>query len=149
MSAEKPEVKKPEIRDVWENIDSKVKFVFLDYNQGSKDLVAFSQRTKCIWLFDENGTMPERFKYIGKSKANINDLFEVDDYTSTDIIDRNIRKENMRLQAENNRLKKALEYALEFYNYCEMQQYPCVLTKDFKNDKDIISKALNGESEEK
>lgn len=33
---------------------------------------------------------------------------------NTDIIDRNIRKENMRLQAEINRLKKAINSALNF-----------------------------------
>ena len=73
--------------------------------------------------------------YLGKSKARINDLFEADDTTSTDIIDRNIRKENMRLQAEINRLRYLLKQ--------------CIPAAEFAKDKglaNMINKALNGEN---
>lgn len=53
-----------------------------------------------------------------------------------DVIDRNIRKENMRLQAEINRLRKALEQIINDTEYGEFI------------DLDSAKKALNGESEE-
>lgn len=38
--------------------------------------------------------------------------------------------------------EEALSYALGFYGYCEMKNYPCVGTKDFEDDKEKIENAL-------
>ena len=69
----------PEVGDVWFNEQSKQKFVVLDCNQTSNDFVAYNQKTKTMRLFDASTPMPSQFKYLGKSKASINQLFEVDD----------------------------------------------------------------------
>lgn len=138
-------VKNPEIGDVWLNdglilhIDkfSEDKFgkIIYCYDMNKKGYV-----TGCWYYLD---IFVKNAKYIGHSKASIKDLFEADDTTSTDIIDRNIRKENMRLQAEINRLREALEKIL---HRCKSlgdtgdQHIACA---------DVAQKALNGESEEK
>ena len=67
----------PEVGDVWFNEQSKQKFVVLDFNQTSNDFVAYNQKTKTMRLFDASTPMPSQFKYLGKSKANIKQLFEV------------------------------------------------------------------------
>lgn len=38
--------------------------------------------------------------------------------------------------------EEALSYALGFYGYCKMKNYPCVGTKDFEDDKAKIEQAL-------
>lgn len=142
MSAEKPEV-----GDIWE--DSK-RMVHINR------IFTLSDDTRAIVFIDNiNSTVREdsareehfikMFTYLGKSKASVNDLFEVDDYTSTDIIDRNIRKENMRLQAEINRLKTTLKNLKEL-----MLDPDCVQDRgDIYVMVRAIDEALNGESEER
>lgn len=66
-----------EVGDVWFNEQSKQMFVVLDFNKTSKDFVAYNQKTKNMRLFDSSTIMPRQFKYLGKSKADINKLFEV------------------------------------------------------------------------
>jgi hypothetical protein len=73
MSAEKPE-----IGDVWIKEWSGVKFVILDFNPTSNDFVAYNKGTKNIRLIDAKSPMSTQLKYLGKSKANIDDLFEVE-----------------------------------------------------------------------
>ena len=69
--------KTPEVGDVWVNTENKAKFVILDYNPTSKDFIGFNQQTKNIRLFDALDNMPKQFKYLGKSKASIKELFDV------------------------------------------------------------------------
>lgn len=45
---------------------------------GDNDFVAYSKETKNIRLIDAKSPMSNKFKYLGKSKANIDDLFEVE-----------------------------------------------------------------------
>lgn len=131
MSAEGPEV-----GDVW--VDEK-------YMVHIVRIFELSDNTRAIVYIYNNNTIIQdsareeyfikMFSFIGHSKASIKDLFEVDDYTSTDIIDRNIRKENMRLQAKINKLRDLLKQ--------------CIPAAEFAKDKglsDMINKALNGES---
>lgn len=73
MSAEKPE-----IRDVWVKEESNIKFIILDFNPTSNDFIAYSKEAKNIRLIDAKSPMPNKFKYLGKSKVNIDDLFEVE-----------------------------------------------------------------------
>lgn len=68
----------PEVGDVWINEQSKQKFVVLDFNPTSNDFIAYNQKTKTMRLFDASTPMPRQFKYLGKSKATINQLFEVE-----------------------------------------------------------------------
>ena len=65
------------IKIILSNSGNKQKFVVLDFNQTSNDFVAYNQKTKTMRLFDASTPMPSQFKYLGKSKANINQLFEV------------------------------------------------------------------------
>lgn len=142
MSAEKPEV-----GDVWEDSKGMVHI---------SRIFTLSDDTRAIvFINNNNNTVCEdsareehfikMFTYLGKSKASVNDLFEVDDYTSTDIIDRNIRKENMRLQAEINRLKTTLKNLKEL-----MLDPDCVQDRgDIYVMVRAIDEALNGESEER
>lgn len=69
---------KPEVGDVWINIETKAKFVVLDFIKSSEDFVMFNQQTKCTKLLDLRENLPRQFKYLGKSKANINDLFKTE-----------------------------------------------------------------------
>lgn len=63
------------------------------------------------------------------------------------IIDRNIRKENMRLQTEINRLREALENMTKsFDNLKAYHPQTHLFVEDCKRR---IKQALNGESEEK
>ena len=71
--------KKPEVGDVWINTETKAKFVVLDFIKSSEDFVMFNQQTKCTKLLDLRANLPRQFKYLGKSKANIQQLFEVQD----------------------------------------------------------------------
>lgn len=73
----------PEAGDLWFNEQSKQKFVVLDFNPTSNDFVAYNQKTKTMRLFDASTPMPSQFKYLGKSKADIKQLFEVDDADTT------------------------------------------------------------------
>lgn len=85
-------------------------------------------------------------------------IAEKGDTTSTDIIDCNIRKENMRLQAEINRLREALKEIARNKTTEEQQGNPDYVDEDgdligdFEYAYDefikIARKALNGESEE-
>ena len=57
----------------------------------------------------------------------------------------NIYKEKSEIENLREKLKiaeEALSYALGFYGYCEMKNYPCVGTKDFEDDKAKIENAL-------
>lgn len=65
------------IKIILSNSGNKQKFVVLDFNQTSNDFVAYNQKTKTMRLFDASTPMPSQFKYLGKSKANIKQLFEV------------------------------------------------------------------------
>lgn len=69
---------KPEIGDVWIKEWSGVKFVILDFNPTSNDFVAYNKETKNIRLIDAKIPMSNQLKYLGKSKVNIDDLFEVE-----------------------------------------------------------------------
>lgn len=126
----------PEVGDVWVDEKHMVHII---------RIFTLSDNTRAIVYIYNNNTIVERsireeyfikmFSFAGRSKASIKDLFEVDDATSTDIIDRNIRKENMRLQAEIKRLRDLLKQ--------------CIPAAEFAKDKglaDMINKALNGES---
>ena len=72
-------IKTPEVGDVWVNTENKAKFVILDYNPTSMDFIGFNQQTKNMRLFDALDNMPKQFKYLGKSKARIRELFDVKD----------------------------------------------------------------------
>lgn len=114
MSADKPEVND----------------VFL-HNFRKKRYVVFKVEGREVhFLFTIDGT-PQHFSaildrvlldytYLGKSIENVNNILQTEQDVannvsksdlqhSQDLIDNNIRKENMRLQAENNRLKKVLK----------------------------------------
>ena len=69
---------KPEVGDVWINTETKAKFLVLDFIKSSEDFVMFNQQTKCTKLLDLRANLPRQFKYLGKSKANINDLFKTE-----------------------------------------------------------------------
>ena len=71
------EKRTPEVGDVWFNTENKAKFVILDYNPTSRDFIGFNQQTKNIRLFDALENMPKQFKYLGKSKVKIEELFDV------------------------------------------------------------------------
>jgi hypothetical protein len=68
----------PEVGDVWFNEQSKQKFVVLDFNPTSNDFIAYNLKTKTMRLFDASTPVPSQFKYLGRSKATINQLFEVE-----------------------------------------------------------------------
>jgi hypothetical protein len=78
LGVNKMSKEKPEIRDVWLKEESNIKFIILDFNPTSNDFVAYSKETKNIRLIDAKSPMSNKFKYLGKSKANIDDLFEVE-----------------------------------------------------------------------
>ena len=67
----------PEVGDVLFNTENKEKFVILDYNPTSRDFIGFNQQTKNMRLFDALENMPKQFKYLGKSKVNLEELFDV------------------------------------------------------------------------
>lgn len=68
---------KPEVGDVWVNAENKAKFVILAYNPICRDFIGFNQQTKNIRLFDALDDIPRQFKYLGKSKVNLKELFDV------------------------------------------------------------------------
>ena len=68
----------PEVGDVWSKEESNIKFIILDFNPTSNDFVAYSTETKNIRLIDAKSPMSNQLKYLGKSKARIEDLFEVE-----------------------------------------------------------------------
>lgn len=74
-------------------------------------------------------------------------IAEKGDTTSTDIIDCNIRKENMRLQAEINRLRKAINSALNFMA-CPDDLSGLTGKCNDQAAFDVLREALNNESEE-
>lgn len=107
----------PEVGDVWVDEKHMVHII---------RIFTLSDNTRAIVYIYNNNTIVERsireeyfikmFSFAGRSKASIKDLFEVDDATSTDIIDGNIRKENMRLQAEIKRLRDLLSNVFQQQN---------------------------------
>lgn len=54
------------------------KICYLDFNPTSNDFVAYNKETKNIRLIDAKIPMSNQLKYLGKSKVNIDDLFEVE-----------------------------------------------------------------------
>ena len=66
---------KPEVGDVWQSTRS------------DKTKIYITRITNTIWCITDNGIgstryfskFTVRYKYLGKSKANINELFEVQD----------------------------------------------------------------------
>lgn len=68
----------PEVGDLWINTENKEKFVILDYIPIGRDFIGFNQQTKNIRLFDALDDMPKQYKYLGHSKANIDDLFKTE-----------------------------------------------------------------------
>lgn len=118
MSAEKPEV-----GDVWEDSKGMVHI---------SRIFTLSDDTRAIVFIDNNNNTVledsareehfiKMFTYSGKSKASIEDLFCVKENakndTQTDL--RTIGE----LQAEINRLRKALEYYADESNYAQFK--PC------------------------
>ena len=68
---------KPEIGDIWINEENKAKIVILDYNPMSKEFIGLNQQTKNMRTFNDSDNMPRQFRYHGKSKANIEELFDI------------------------------------------------------------------------
>lgn len=67
----------PEVGDVWLKEWSNETFVILDFNPISNDFIAYNKKAKTLRLIDAETPMSSQLKYLGKSKANIEDLFEV------------------------------------------------------------------------
>lgn len=138
MSAEKPEV-----HDLWNlGRDMYITEIYDGYTTAIcliKDNYGFALEKYDVKFLQKYGG------YLSKSKARINDLFEADNTTSTDIIDRNIRKENMRLQAKINKLREALEYYADENNYSHYKSNNEIICDE--NCGDVAREALNGESE--
>lgn len=140
MSAEKPEV-----GDVWEDSKGMVHI---------SRIFTLSDDTRAIVFIDNNNNTVledsareehfiKMFTYSGKSKASIEDLFCVKENakndTQTDL--RTIGE----LQAEINRLRKALEYYADESNYSHYSGNNEIICDE--NCGDVARKALN-ESEE-
>lgn len=148
-------VKTPEVGDVWKYADETLHFSEFGKKQGWSDI----KEEDCVLACHINSKgyvesnwyklriLMKTAKYIGKSKAGVKDLFEVDNTTSTDIIDRNIRKENMRLQAEINRLREALKSQIKALVALKGFYPETYLFADDNIRR--IKEALNEESEEK
>lgn len=66
-----------------------------------------------------------------------------------DVIDRNIRKENMRLQAENNRLREVIKRVDEQIHRIKDCPRNTTAFWQIESAKIGLNEALNGESEEK
>lgn len=138
MSAEKPE-----IGDVWENdglilhidkfSEDKYGKIIYCYDMDKKGYVA-----GCWYYLD---IFLNNAKYLGKSKASVNDLFQTEQNVSN-----NVAKSDLQhLQAENNRLKTTLKNLKSL-----MLDPDCVLDRgDIYVMVRAIDEALNGESEEK
>ena len=126
---------------------TKHKFRITNIDKERKDWVSRIWDNGFVDKFPECEHLDFYNKYLGKSKVSIKDLFEADDTTSTNIIDRNIRKENMRLQAEINRLREALKSQIKALVALKGFYPETYLFADDNIRR--IKEALNGESEEK
>lgn len=96
MSAEKPEVGD----------------VFLNWHSQRKSIVVFQMKRRGYQCLVENGGLSVRFeselknmKYLGKSKASVNNLFQ----TEQDVANNIAKPDLQHLQAENNRLRETLK----------------------------------------
>lgn len=149
MSAEKPK-----IGDVWENdglilhidkfSEDKYGKIIYCYDMDKKGYVA-----GCWYYLD---IFLNNAKYLGKSKASVNDLFQ----TEQDVANNVAKPDLQHLQAENNRLKKVLKNIIKCAPACyNTDECPLKNGDGFDNGCGyncayfLAHEALNGESEGK
>lgn len=69
--------KMPEVGDVWKEKDLKVKYIFLDVMEhGSYVFIEYSKKTHDVGFIEKEDYCD--LIYLGKSKANIDDLFKTE-----------------------------------------------------------------------
>jgi hypothetical protein len=72
---------KLEVGDVWKHKESNIKIVVLRHENYYTDVLGFMEvgdgGTYFTSQYYDNDSFLRRFNYLGKAKANINNLFEV------------------------------------------------------------------------
>lgn len=67
----------PEVGDVWEEKDLKIKYIFLDVTKhGSFVFAEYSRKTHDVGFIDTEDY--KTLTYLGKSKAKIDNLFKTE-----------------------------------------------------------------------
>lgn len=71
----------PEVGDIWKHKECTIKVVILRHENDYTEVLGFMKvgdgGTYFISQYYDNDSFLRRFNYLGKTKANINDLFEV------------------------------------------------------------------------